>query len=257
MRDGPRGGRAPPGGGLRRRALDARRAARRRPTSVACLPGGGHGVPLPHGGPILSRFGGHRLERGPEVPEGLPSERPGRGPTGGGRDHARRVGVAGRPMTHVASTGPRAHARRAAEGRGGVAACHGRRREVGPPRAGRCVPSRRRTRRLPPPCRRARGAVPRGLPPRASRLRGLRDSQRPRRPRYRRIGHGPVEGTQGQGRPRGRRPDGPLPGVPRLAAGVAGPSPGPAPPPAARSAGPGTPRSARTSRWRATCGSGP
>ena len=54
------------------------------------------------------RLGGHRLERGPEAPEGLPSERPGHGPTGGGRDHAKRVGVAGRPMTHVASTGPRA-----------------------------------------------------------------------------------------------------------------------------------------------------
>ena len=179
------------------------------------------------------RLGGHRLERGlegPEVPEGLPSERPGHGPTEGSRDHARRVGVAGQLMIYMASMGPRAHARRAAEGRGGVAAYHDRRREVGPPRAGRCVPSRRRMRRLPPPCRRARGAAPRGLPPRASRLRGLRGPRRPRRPRYRRIGHSPVEGTQGQGRPRGRRPDGPLPGVPRVAAGAAGPSPGPAPP---------------------------
>lgn len=47
---GPEGERASPGGGPRRRAPGARRAARRRPTSVACLPGGG-----PWGSPAARR----------------------------------------------------------------------------------------------------------------------------------------------------------------------------------------------------------
>lgn len=57
--------------------------------------------------PILSRFDSYCLERGLEGPEGLPSERPGRGPTGGGRDHARRVGVVRQLMIYMASMGLR------------------------------------------------------------------------------------------------------------------------------------------------------
>ena len=71
----------PEGGfGDGRQVRDARRAGapRRRP---ACREGG-HGAPPPHGGPMPPRLGGHRLERGLEGPEGLPSERPGHGPTG-------------------------------------------------------------------------------------------------------------------------------------------------------------------------------
>ena len=117
---GPEGGGLLPEGGLGDRAPGARRAGapRRWP---ACREEG-HGVPLPHGGPMPPRLGGHCLERGlegPEVPEGLPSERPGHGPTGGGRDHAKRVGVVRQLMIYMASTGPRA------------------RIPGGPPRAGR------------------------------------------------------------------------------------------------------------------------
>lgn len=50
LRDRPRGERASPGRGLRRRAPDARRAACRRPTSVACLPRRG-----PWGSPAARR----------------------------------------------------------------------------------------------------------------------------------------------------------------------------------------------------------
>ena len=80
------------------------------------------GLPRRTEEPILSRFGGYCLERGlegPEISRDFPSERPGRGPTEGGRDHAKRMGVAGRLMIHVASMGLRA------------------RMPGGPPRAGR------------------------------------------------------------------------------------------------------------------------
>lgn len=61
--------------------------------------------------PILSRFDSYCLERGlegPEISRDFLSERPGRGPTEGGRDHAKRVGVAGRLMIYMASMGLRA-----------------------------------------------------------------------------------------------------------------------------------------------------
>lgn len=163
---------------------------------------GGHGVPLPHGGADTletRRLLPRARARGARDLQGLPL-RTARARPDGGRPRPRQARGRGRAAhdLHGVDGPTRAHARRAAEGRGEVVACHDRRREVGPPRAGRRVPSRRRTRRLPPPCRRARGAVPRGLPPRVSRLRGLRGPRRPRGPRCRRVGHGPVEGTQGQ-----------------------------------------------------------
>ena len=61
--------------------------------------------------PILSRFGGHCLERGlegPEISRDFLSEWLERSPTEGSRDHAKRVGVAGQLMIYMASMGLRA-----------------------------------------------------------------------------------------------------------------------------------------------------
>lgn len=61
--------------------------------------------------PILSRFDSYCLERGlegPEISRDFLSEWPGHGPTEGGRDHAKRVGVVRQLMIYMASTGPRA-----------------------------------------------------------------------------------------------------------------------------------------------------
>lgn len=191
-----------PEGGLGdgRQARDARRAGapRRWP---ACREGG-HGAPPPHGGADTletRRLLPRARARGARDLQGLPL-RTARARPDGGRPRPRQTRGRGRAAhdLHGVDGPTRAHARRAAEGRGEVVACHDRRREIGLLRTGRCVPSRRRMRRLPPPCRRVQGAVPRSLLLRASQLRGLRDSQRPRRPRYRRIDHSPVEGTQGQ-----------------------------------------------------------
>lgn len=69
------------------------------------------GLPRRTEEPILSRFDSYCLERGlegPEISRDFLSERPGRGPTEGGRDHAKRVGVAGRLMIYMASMGLRA-----------------------------------------------------------------------------------------------------------------------------------------------------
>ena len=58
------------------------------------------------------RLGGHCLERGlegPEISRDFLSERPGRGPTEGGRDHAKRVGVVRQLMIYMASMGLRVH----------------------------------------------------------------------------------------------------------------------------------------------------
>lgn len=69
------------------------------------------GFPCRTEDPILSRFDSYCLERGlegPEISRDFLSEWPGRGPTEGGRDHAKRVGVAGQPMIYMASMGLRA-----------------------------------------------------------------------------------------------------------------------------------------------------
>ena len=62
--------------------------------------------------PILSRFDSYCLERGlegPEISRDFLSEWLERSPTEGSRDHAKRVGVAGRLMIYMASMGLRVH----------------------------------------------------------------------------------------------------------------------------------------------------
>lgn len=194
------------------------------------------------------RLGGHRLERGPEgpeVPEGLPSERPGHGPTEGGRDHAERVGVAGRPMTHVASTGPRARMP-GGPPRGGARSSHvmaGDERSALLARVDACRPAGGCA-----ACRRPAGG--REAPSRAACRRGPRDSGACGIPSDR---AGPDAGASAMARSRGRK-DGvahvaddltaPCPGCLAWPRGLPGPRPGrplpsrdPGRPPASTSAG--------------------